>query len=717
MSGQPVKTQSDINKYRNEYLETLGLQESINDMNLQANKNYLLSGQLPPQSQMQDTRTNAEKLADVERIKREIADNLRPIAEPSFAYDIVSKVMSSPLNLDNSLLRFLAQRSSSIAEQLKKILPYGIAGDINDLERIVEFIKNMYAEQQGKFQTTKSYMSSVSSQGVNSRVLSGNDIDAIILGLQDIMKNITLISESSGGVLNALTNRIFNMISTLKSVLPSTEEIRLLLQDIENPNFNNPYLEAGAFQIPAFNRADLEAFFKMMEKLPKYSEVMALISKIKQFISSRNFKQVNAGLLNLEKMFVVVDGIQDNPIIQGFRELKQRQQIKMEQAGKLEEKQTRDFIRRQTEEQKDISKAQKVYIVNPADDAVYVRNPNIDENPSVRSSQGPISREIEEDEEDYFGPRNNQTKTIKRPAGEKNALGIILGQLDEFINDYNNGVVDEKDFDMIESLIESAQIYSGQQFLPNDGESLDIDDIIRIIAVIRGYYKTLSSNKKYDDKVIIKTPTKPKTRMRERMEKEKADRELRKLEQEVQDRLDAQGFGLKKKRRGRPRGSGIAKVIPPKIPNFVGFGINEINQKQLKNGIVKIRRNTKTNYADLPSKRVSPNLQKILNTIVGGGVPKYEELGKLDNEEKEYLHKLVSRSSLEDRLSVPAPSKDQQEKDIHNFEVMKGQIMSGNDSQELVKKFKLLIRKLSKQGLLPDRDVDDLIEVLTDLGY
>jgi hypothetical protein len=105
----------------------------------------------------------------------------------------------------------LAQRASSIAEQLKKILPYGIAGDVNDLERIVEFIKNMYAEQQGKFQTTKSYMSSIGSQGSSSRVLSGNDIDAIILGLQDIMKNLSMISESSGRVFDPLINRIFNM--------------------------------------------------------------------------------------------------------------------------------------------------------------------------------------------------------------------------------------------------------------------------------------------------------------------------------------------------------------------------------------------------------------------------------------------------------------------------------------------------------------------------
>jgi hypothetical protein len=119
----------------------------------------------------------------------------------------------------------------------------------------------------------------------------------------------------------------------------------------------------------------------------------------------------------------------------------------------------------------------------------------------------------------------------------------------------------------------------------------------------------------------------------------------------------------------------------------------------------------------MPSRRVSSELQNILKTITGGGIPKYDELGKLSDDEKDYLHKLLERSDLTSRVSVPTPSKDQYEKDIHNFEVMRGQILSGNDSQELVKKFKLLIRKLSKQDLLPRADVDDLNDMLSDLGY
>jgi len=239
MSGQPVRTPSDQNKFRNEYLETLALQEKNNDYNLQANKNFLLTGQLPPSSQLQDTRTNAEKLADVEKLKQEAIATLKPIAEPAFASAIINKIIQSPLNVDNTLFRFFSQRAASLVEQIKKVMPYGIAGDANDVETIVNFIKSMYSEQQGKFQSTKSYLNTINSQGTNSRVIGGNDIDVVVRGLEDIFKNIELLKQRSTdrfmgmpGVADLLRSlqklRNLNIgLSLLKNSIPNKEQINM----------------------------------------------------------------------------------------------------------------------------------------------------------------------------------------------------------------------------------------------------------------------------------------------------------------------------------------------------------------------------------------------------------------------------------------------------------------------------------------------------------
>ena len=89
----------------------------------------------------------------------------------------------------------------------------------------------------------------------------------------------------------------------------------------------------------------------------------------------------------------------------------------------------------------------------------------------------------------------------------------------------------------------------------------------------------------------------------------------------------------------------------------------------------------------------------------------------LTDEEKHYLHKVSEKAGITNKLSIPQPSKDQLEKDIHQFEVMKGEILAGNDSPEVIKKFKLILLKLSRNGTIPKREAMEMIEELLSLGF
>jgi hypothetical protein len=347
MSGRPNKTQADINKSRNEYMESLSLQEKINDENLQANKTYLLSGQLPPQSQMQDTRTMAEKLKDIELLKHNIAKELAPVAEPQFAYQIVDAVMKSPLNIDNSLLRFLAQKAPSMTEQLKKILPYGISGDANDLTTIVQFIRNAYTERDSKFKSTKTFFNSQGGEG-KSGIISGNDIDRIIESFVDINKNVEIVrnmiprpyNRNIGISLQTLTN-IFTL---LKRVLPTTNQIKLMMKDIDDPMLNPVYPEIGVLNIPQFNSNEMTTFFNLIEKLPKYSTMITIIDKCKKFIDLQDWGNVEKSLNALVQELDIMTDPANQPIINSWLNIKTRQVFKENEALKMQETQTREFI-------------------------------------------------------------------------------------------------------------------------------------------------------------------------------------------------------------------------------------------------------------------------------------------------------------------------------------------------------------------------------------
>jgi hypothetical protein len=199
-------------------------------------------------------------------------------------------------------------------------------------------------------------------------------------------------------------------------------------------------------------------------------------------------------------------------------------------------------------------------------------------------------------------------------------------------------------------------------------------------------------------------------------------------EKEEQGAQESKGNGVRRRGRPKMRGGNISqpKIFETRIdynsgikasPDFVPFGAYLLNRRKINDGIISIKTMKGGTVIGYPNKRVSSNLSKVINQIIGGGVPSYELLSALDDEEKAYLYKISKKTKLSDKLSIPSPSKDQTEKDIHNFEVMKGQILSGNDSKTLIKNFKILVLKLKTQGLLPKSQADELLSDLLSLGY
>ena len=180
------------------------------------------------------------------------------------------------------------------------------------------------------------------------------------------------------------------------------------------------------------------------------------------------------------------------------------------------------------------------------------------------------------------------------------------------------------------------------------------------------------------------------------------------------------------RRRGRPKGSGLVKPLHERIDHTKGikqgathipFGKYILNKNKLDDDIFYFKHSKGSGIKGYPASKISKNLSRVIKTIIGGGVPAFEELNNLSQDEKTYLHKVSKKAGITDKLSIPTPSKDQQEKDIHQFEVMKGEILAGNDSTETIKKFKLILLKLSRNGTIPKREANEVMEDLISLGY
>lgn len=147
----------------------------------------------------------------------------------------------------------------------------------------------------------------------------------------------------------------------------------------------------------------------------------------------------------------------------------------------------------------------------------------------------------------------------------------------------------------------------------------------------------------------------------------------------------------------------------PQEADYVPFGKHLINRRKLKDGVIMVKRRNGAFIPELKTKRISPNLQVVFNKMAGGAIPSFSELERLDDEEREYLKFVSNRTSLSSKLDVPSPKKDKNEELINQFSIIRGQLIAGNDSQEMIKKFKKIIVDMIDRELLPKGQARDIL--------
>jgi hypothetical protein len=178
------------------------------------------------------------------------------------------------------------------------------------------------------------------------------------------------------------------------------------------------------------------------------------------------------------------------------------------------------------------------------------------------------------------------------------------------------------------------------------------------------------------------------------------------------------GTGFKGKMIGRGLGSfaidynyGVEEE-----PKYMQFGKLIMNKQKLNKGIVSLKRPAGSYIPGLPAQRVSNRLASLLKTITGGGIPSFDELNSLDADEKAYLNKVAKVSNIDAKISIPTPNKDADEKLINEFEILRGEIMAGNDNKDLIKKFKVKLVDMSNKQLLPKQQARELLMDLASMG-
>ncbi len=192
--------------------------------------------------------------------------------------------------------------------------------------------------------------------------------------------------------------------------------------------------------------------------------------------------------------------------------------------------------------------------------------------------------------------------------------------------------------------------------------------------------------------------------------------ELRKYEEGLS------GKGLRKPRmKGRglaPRGSIAhltdAEYEKPKL--YTQLGRYFINKPKLQSSILSLRTPSGGLVKDLQPQRISPSLHSVVTTLVGKGLPTYEQISKMSDEDRDKLIEICKTCHLEVPSIPKSKNMDKEEQDNYRFEVLRGELFAGNNSPTIVREFKSLLLKFINRGKVPRNEGKEILQNLVEMG-
>lgn len=696
-SGLPINTFKQADEFRNRYLATLALEVQNQNYNLSANQVFRKTGQV---SSLPDTRSTTEKLADIERLKVDLRNGFMSITDGTQANEVIEQLTPDEI-------AFASQQLPAIVADVKPRFAKGIPA-----QALIAYIRAL----RRKFLQT------------NGVSFSAQESTA-----QQILNAL----QNGQGIMGANPGP-FPPVGQQPIQLPAQPAVPGRVAPPPGLNFPRGPPPANILQPPALTeeQEQQEAYQKAMEtrkqKLTADAEKWiksgtepfnTLSKKLQEEINRINAKTGKKGgadafLLGQfrqdDKMrqgafqfgpasieewnnFPVEDGFDPYPTTEAIAVTylkwwanQQAQVVKDAFDADWSKKSRLNGLKKALYPgvvvKLDLTQQGQL----PADpfnetktdvESQLISGVRTDITPvgvAEVFTQGIPSAQIFYERIGQKGQSAKQMRTDAERFLKENNLENKLVEVDRYGRPLTGATISVNDID-----------FTGRS---NDPNKLDIQstNLLSLIASIRG--KGIKSTMKS----LVSRANEPKSRF-------PVGRKIL-------------GYGLSK-----PKTKSKPKIDESKgldlRPTYIRFGKYILNSNKLGSGLFDLRTINGSSIKKYPAKQLSLKLTKMLNRIVGGTIPDLYDIQDLDNEEQHFMFSLANDANINDRLKIPTPNRSKEDAEDNRFEILKGEIIAGNDNKEMVKEFKSLLLKFSNSGKINKNEAREILLDLVALGY
>ena len=173
------------------------------------------------------------------------------------------------------------------------------------------------------------------------------------------------------------------------------------------------------------------------------------------------------------------------------------------------------------------------------------------------------------------------------------------------------------------------------------------------------------------------------------------------------------------------KGTGITKPYRQSIKHLIDkpiekpkpytpFGRYFINKHRLHDDIIALRSPSGNVVQGMPTEKVSSSLGHVVRTLVGGGLPSYEHINALSQDEKRKLSNICHKCRIDSPAVPNMKGEGQAEED--RFNILRGEITAGNDNPKIAREFKTILLKFMNEGRIPRQQGNDILHEMLALG-
>lgn len=594
MASYGIRTQQDLDRVRQQYLDNLAYQDRLFQANLDSNVIYQKTGQIP--KEVDDTRSAQEKLADMLKLKQDLLKGLTKLTDPQAAGTILSQ-------LTDDEVVFAAQQLGSIIADLSTKFKYGIIPEdfLVYLRRLID-----------KFNITR---------GVDIGLQQGTG-DQILLTNNQILTQMLNRAD-----LATLETKLDDLPKTNRFILHRITQLKDDIQEMKTVIPTEANLEQIA-RLATAERADMmEALTENLRQLPSKRDLMRYIAELD--IALRN--GTPADLVSImERLHNILDiDIQGIPVARAlFAAAPQAAAAATAGPAIIAAPQAVTAYVKATPDPSNYTEYAAMTSINNKKKFLLdlIANGNLDVNQITNSSKHGLAPNLAN-----LAGNDSQSKKAIVKIGETNIDKLV-----------------EAHFKRIDAEI-AAQVQAGKLLSP------------AAKATATGV-SGLSKRINYVDK--------------------------------FSKQMDA--------------------PVKKTIASYTPFGNLAINKARLGDDVLMLRFPCGAGMPDYPTQKISSALSKCMQYILQTGQADFDCVNDLDDDDRTLLYKLLKRSKLSETVSVPKiKTKNRAERDFDRFNILKGQVLAGNDNPQIAKELKLLIVKLMNSREIPRREA---LSVLVELG-